>query len=248
MPAKNQACNRILEEGNERLEELDQALEGLVMADGGTIKDDGSEDRELPRGDPNARYLELMERQKQELQAAHREYQQVLDQHIDTLETQTELLEDIKSGHGSVLQDQIDRFERIEERHDQIERENERLRDDHYRYEEVLDRYMEFVEEVKDQSWQDAAYRAAGGAILTTIGLISAQAYYDTDNALDFYSNAPEIAAEEPVVGFLTVGLPVLGAYLFKKAYDKYSTYDDMDDELRDLKSRRKKHRKRERF
>ncbi len=182
-------------------------------------------------------------------------YRELMDDHIEELEELREEQERLEergpSGGRDMMEDRIQELEEFKVRYqglldeyDELQDEHEELQED---YDHLFDEYSSLhrnhKNSLKSMSNDKEGYRnrnIAEGAILTGIGLITAELYSSTLGIAEFYLNSPSIFADAPGLMIPTLGFPAAGAYMFAKAYDEHLDSEELDRKARELRKQEK--------
>ncbi len=187
---------------------------------------------------------DVLEDYEKRLESVRREHREIVDGQVDDLERATSryvtLLEGFLEEYRGFMEQNIEDLEGLELRRQRVIGSYSDILDKaRTEYREMIEGRIDTLEDLAGHKQRGMFYGLLAGSALTGAGLLAANAYPFTEGILDFYSEAPSIYLDDPGTAVLTLGLPVAGVYLFKKAYDRWNEYREIDSELRELRERR---------
>ena len=188
---------------------LESELTDLRQNDQILLTDGGRSDR-----------LDRLKRRKDRYETFRNKYEQLMERHIDV---QDELNAEIRTEHDRV----VDEYGEVVDTLEEIDDEYVQMRN---KFESTADELVQTFEEYSDSERSNSVRDLIQGALFFGAGFLAA-GEYSYQGALDFYFNAASNYANEPETAILTLGLPLIGAWYFKNAFDEYSSSRELQRE-----------------
>lgn len=145
-------------------------------------------------------------------------YERLMEKHI---ETQEELNNEIRNEHERVIEEYGDLIEFIEELDEEYAELDDKYIEALKKYENAADRIIYTLEDFSEAERSNGAKDAVQGGLFFAAGLISAD-QYSFGGPFEFYANAAMNYANDPETAILTLGLPLIGVWFFKNAFESW--------------------------
>lgn len=203
----------------ELLEPSENREPGVPMTDGG---DDRTNFRDERRSESfDTRY----ERLRNQYERFRNKYDRLQDKHI---ETQDELNHELRTQNEMIIDEYGDVIELLDEREERYDELDEEYRQMKKNYENTTDKLIYTLDDYSDSEKSEGIKDAIQGTLFFGAGLLAAD-QYSFDGAIDFYANAASNYANEPETMILTLGLPLIGAWFFKNAFENWNHSRELD-------------------
>jgi len=187
---------------------------------------DGSGDRTSFRDERRSeRFDTRYERLRGRYETFRNKYDNLQDKHI---ETQDELNHELRTQNEMIIDEYGDVIELLDEREERYDELDEKYRQMKKNYVKTTDKLIYTLEDYSDSERYEGFKDALQGILFLGAGLLAAD-QYSFGGAIDFYANAASNYANEPETMILTLGLPLLGAWYFKNAFENWSHSRELD-------------------